>query len=196
MYRTLFFALALLAGSNLLAQESICRVITTERDTIEGVLVQIDKNLIIADIRNEEARMAFHPKEVLEYAVFVPREEPTHYQFVTDPETDELKPMRRQVDGPMKLYVDRENFSSRVNRGLPKGASVVPKVDVYYIGGYSDDVDKVNSHNWKTVLRHRLSDCPDLAEKIGSKGYKFRHLESIIIAYNICLERRSSEVRN
>lgn len=195
MYRTLFFALTLLAASNLLAQESICRIITIERDTAKGILVQIDEQLVIADMRNEEIRMSFQPQQVLEYTVFTPREEPTHYQFVTHPESGKLQPMRRQVDGPMKLYVDRENFSSRVNRGLPKGASVVPKVDVYYIGGYSDDVDKVTSHNWKTVLKQRLFDCPDLAEKIGSKGYKFRHLESMIIAYNLCIQRRSSEAK-
>lgn len=196
MYRKLFIALTLLATTSLFAQESICRIITTERDTAEGILVKIQEQLVIADMQNEEIRMTFRPKEVLEYTIFLPHEEPTHYQFVTNPETGKLKPMRRQVDGPMKLYIDRENFSSRVNRGLPKGASVVPKVDVYYIGGYSEDVEKVTSHNWKTVLRHRLSDCPEIAKKIGSKGYKFRHLESIIIAYNICLERRSSEARN
>ncbi|MBK7871464.1 MAG: hypothetical protein IPJ74_12715 [Saprospiraceae bacterium] len=155
-------SVALLTPIILLSQNAFYQVVTTKYDTLKGILIEQDNRLTLA-VHPNQHRVSFQPKEILEYAVLHSDKEKEHYQFITIPGTKKLKPMRRVVNGELKLYVDKVEYTSKVNKGLPKGPTLVPKVDVFYIAHYSEDAEEVTRFNWKEVL-------PQAACRMSSSG--------------------------
>ena len=54
----------------------------------------------------------------------------------------------------------------------------------YYVSKGDEDLTELHCANYKKVLREQLKDQPELAGKIGQKGYKFQDIEAIVSSYN------------
>lgn len=192
-YLNLLIALKLFVHSPNHTQAADCIVITSQRDTIVGTFVSADNMLTIKSLRYDRP-LVFHPQQVHEYAITRPDGTQDYYQFVIKPSEKALKPMRRLVNGDLKLFELKEPQINAVNPALPKGSTKKPLQSVFYIGTYSEDVVQISMQNWKSLLKEWIPDCPLLLENLGKKGYHFNNLPGIIAAYNVCHQR--SAVRN
>lgn len=188
LYLNLLIALQLFAPIPTYLQVADCTIITNQRDTISGIFVSADQVLTIRPVWDKR-HLVLHPHQIFEYALMRPDGTQDFYQFITMPGTNTIKPMRRLVDGDLKLFEHKEKQVSAVNPGLPKGASVPPKASIFYIGSYSEDVVRVTAQSWKAILKTRLQDCPALVKNLGQRGYRFSNLPSIVAAYNVCHQR-------
>jgi hypothetical protein len=54
----------------------------------------------------------------------------------------------------------------------------------YYVSKGEGEMVEVSCSNYKKVLKAHMNDKPEVAEKIGEKGYRMSDLESIVDAYN------------
>lgn len=188
LYLKIGMIYALLIYCTVFAQADNCTVITSQRDTLIGKFISADQTLTIHHTFSNR-RLVLHPQQVHEFAITRTDGTQDIYQFVTDPQTQQYKPMRRLVDGYLKLFEDKIKATNSVNPGLPKGSSIMPTTYTFYISHHSKDVAQITSQNWKNILTERLKDCPLLVQNLGSKDCKFSHLPSIIAAYNVCYQR-------
>lgn len=82
------------------------------------------------------------------------------------------------------------NFFSSESEVLPATIPEDPSVPYtktftsYYIASGNDLLTEVHCANYKKVLRAHMENRPELAEKIGKKGFRFSNLEEVIQAYN------------
>lgn len=191
LYRKIGIGCALLICCTVFAHAYDCTVITSQRDTIIGKFISADKTLTIHHTFSNR-RLVLEPQQVHEFAITLADGTQAFYQFVTNPKTKLVKPMRRLVDGNLKLFEDKVEWVNPVNAGLPKGSSPKPTMRIFYISTHSEDATALTAQNWKNVLAERLSDCPLLLKNLGDKGYQFKNIASIIATYNVCHQRMST----
>lgn len=165
------------------AQKSPCQVITARFDTLTGICIQADRQLILLQ-NDPKDKVVFHPEAIYEYALLQSDGTAIPYQYILQPETGQRKPMRRVVDGYYKLYVDKKRARSTVNPALPKNSSVPRLISVYYLTSYSEDAVEVSPKNWERVLYQRMADFPMLVENRMRNDFQFKQLPHIVAAYN------------
>ena len=54
----------------------------------------------------------------------------------------------------------------------------------FYVSKGKGELQELTCSNYKKVLRSQMEDKPEIASKVGSKGYKFPQLKEIIGDYN------------
>jgi len=54
----------------------------------------------------------------------------------------------------------------------------------YYVSKGDEDLVELHCANYKRILGEQMRDKPELAGKIGQKGYKFTDLKEIVSSYN------------
>lgn len=54
----------------------------------------------------------------------------------------------------------------------------------FFISKGENELVEIKISNYKDVLKNQMKDNPELASRVGQKGYKFQDLESMILQYN------------
>ena len=54
----------------------------------------------------------------------------------------------------------------------------------YYVSKGDNELVEVNCSNYRKVLKEQMADKPEVADKIGSKGYRLPDIQEIVEAYN------------
>jgi|GEM_PF-2046344 hypothetical protein len=192
LYKKMLLCCAFFINGFFAAQGYNCTVITNGRDTLTGKFIRADQTLTIHHTFTNR-RLVLEPHQIHEFAITHPDGTQDVYHFIADPKTGRFKPMRRLIDGELKLFEDRVPTANAVNPGLPKGASRPPQRSVFYVATYSEDAVELNSQNWKEMLSEHLGDCPTLVENLQQKKYQFRDLPALIAAYNVCHQRELTD---
>ena len=63
-------------------------------------------------------------------------------------------------------------------------ASYTRTFTTYYIAKGEGELQEIHCANFKDALKDHMADNQELASKVGTKGYKFKELETIIKKYN------------
>ena len=87
------------------------------------------------------------------------------------------------VDGALELY--KYEMETTINDIQNPTMDYIQKKNVYYIGKEEDGkINKITRFNYKRILKEHLSGNPELANKIGTKGYRYGDLEKILNEHN------------
>lgn len=87
------------------------------------------------------------------------------------------------AEGNISLY---SGESQVLPATIPEDPTVpyTKSITTFYLSQGNDHLTEVHCGNYRKVLRTHMQDKPEIAEKIGKKGYKFNDLEGIVQAYN------------
>lgn len=85
--------------------------------------------------------------------------------------------IQRQTDGAIKVFSQYYEIDSKIGVKLEH---------CYYIEKANNELafTKVTKSNYKKVLKMVTKDHPALSEKIGTKGYSYKHITKIAKLYN------------
>ncbi|MFK7983113.1 MAG: hypothetical protein AB8G86_24250 [Saprospiraceae bacterium] len=100
--------------------------------------------------------------------------------------------MNLEINGAVKLYsVIKEEGSL-----LDIEAATVPTTNKanfinwvlnpnkdFYIG-FGDNVEAITPGNFKKLVKKYFSDAPELTQRIGKRGFRYKNLPSMILYYN------------
>lgn len=87
------------------------------------------------------------------------------------------------VAGTISLFTRESQILPATISEDPMESYTVAYTD-YYISKGDDQLVEVCCGNYKKILRGFMGNNPELADKLGSKGYRFKDLEQIVNAYN------------
>ena len=80
------------------------------------------------------------------------------------------------------------NLFEEVKTGYtPNGTSFVGGTSYSYSVYYSEKGSgtlRINKFEFKKTVSNLVSDCPNLAKKVGNKGYKYNDMYNIVEEYN------------
>lgn len=97
--------------------------------------------------------------------------------------TGEVVEVEISSEGKINLY-----FKKVKGDVLPFEEAYAPHLQfkkLYYIGpSNSWIVEEINEKNYRFRLKAYTKDCPDLRDKIGSRGYRFGDIQHIVEEYN------------
>lgn len=87
------------------------------------------------------------------------------------------------VSGALELY--QHNIETTAHDIEAQQGQYVQKECLYFLGqDETGTIRKLTVFNYKQILKKALSDNPGLADKIGTKGYRFKDLEKILNEHN------------
>ena len=85
-----------------------------------------------------------------------------------------------EIAGKINLYLYQVKGGVDVSTQTRKNV-----IRRFYIGDdASSNLIFVHQSNYKEVLKAKTQDCPELYDKIGKKGFKYKNLENIVAYYN------------
>lgn len=88
--------------------------------------------------------------------------------------------MFQVVEGAVKLFYEPTDILVFEDRST---TITTIDVDLFYIGT-SNEVEQINSGNYKRLVKKYLPNAPDLHQRLGKRGFRFENLPSMILYYN------------
>lgn len=94
----------------------------------------------------------------------------------------------------VSLYRSPMNKTQEVSINYGDNRIINRKVREYWLENGKSAPIRVNSMNYKKLLRFCLSKQPEIVEKIGKTGYRFRDIQDIIKEYNRLIAQNAKRI--
>ncbi len=126
--------------------------------------------------------------KIFVYAMFILGLTPALLQASNHPvalETNKGQSIEVMVvsEGPLNLYSKQIEVLPATIPQEP-AATYTKTYTAYYVAQGDGALTEVHCANYRKVLKAHMSDNPDLAGKIGQKGYKFQDIKRVVSDYN------------
>lgn len=104
-------------------------------------------------------------------------------------------PMQLEIDGELKLYsvlqedVDSTDREESVNDFDFMTWILHPDKDFYI--GHGNKVEAITPSNFKRIAKKYFAKAPELAKRIGKRGFRYKNLPAMILYYNKSIANKS-----
>ena len=199
---TIFTLLVFFSVSTFAAKSYQGYVILNNDEKVEGTITMLSPSLNEVKVKfTSEAgkKVIYKAKEVKEYGFQVEKwnsKTRTH-------EVNNITYVRQNVErspiafGPTNVLVERQvaGTVNMYNHFVEQNTNTQnPFIHVVLVEKEAGQLLEINKSNYRIVLKEMTADYPELAAKIGSKGYGFKHIAQIINTYNNWMSNNGEEV--
>jgi len=88
------------------------------------------------------------------------------------------------VEGSIDLYEKEMAVLKPVIPADPMESYTKMHTTYYISKDNFENIQELKSSNYKEILKSMMADQPELASKIGKRGYRYGEIEEIVLAYN------------
>lgn len=93
-------------------------------------------------------------------------------------------PMTLEIDGDLKLFSVQVSESALIQVNETDFREIVRNTRKEYYLGHGFEVEIIASGNFKKVAKRYFSGMPDLAKRIGKRGFRYENLPSMVLYHN------------
>ena len=165
-------------------------VVTISNETIHGQIQMLSPTLNevkVKFIHKNGQKEIFKAKDLKSYSFQVPvynkATESRQLQWITY--------TRKNVERSPLPFGTKEVLLEQLEKGqinlynhfVETRGGAAPMIHMYQVEK-GDETASVTRKNFKKVMKEMTADYPELAAKVGKKGYGYKHIGKIIAAYN------------
>lgn len=107
----------------------------------------------------------------------------SNYPVVLETDKGQIIEVMVVSEGPLNLYSKQTEVLPATIPQEP-ATSYTKTYTAYYVSQGDGDLTEIHCANYRKVLKAHMNDKPDMAGKIGQKGYKFQDIKDVVTAYN------------
>ena len=177
-------------------------VITVADEKMEGSIEMLSPSLNEVKVKftsKDGKKKIFKAKEVKEYSFQVERwnhETREHYNATV---TYVKKNVERApiAFGPTNVLIERQEGGAinMYNHFVEQNSNVqTPFVHIVYVEKTANELVEVTKNNYRKVLKEMMADYPEMAAKVGSRGYGHKQVATMIATYNNWMADNGEEI--
>ena len=177
-------------------------VVLNNDEKVEGKITMLSPSLNEVKVKftsKDGQKKTFKAKEVKEYGFQVSKWNNKTRQH----DVNTIVYTRQDVErapiafGPTQVLVERQiaGAVNMYNHYIEQNANTRnPYVHVLYAEKDAGDLVEITKSNYRVTLKEMMADYPELAAKVGTKGYGFKYVAQIISTYNNWMADNGEEV--